>query len=158
MDFNKSNLGLVTPVSPKNGLPAEDAAPAGSDWDMEKMTIGPGKTIRPGSPNPMEVADWPSFELWMEELGRDAPEFRCPDGVAVDEEGRPELLPVLTDAASLASNLEELAPLLNWSVPACASYHQQTLLQYGERQVPVDKSLAPVLRALWAAGGRRQRR
>jgi hypothetical protein len=55
-DFSKPNMGLVTPMPPpKNGLPAEDAAPAGSDWDMEKMTIGPAKTIRPGSPNPMEV-------------------------------------------------------------------------------------------------------
>lgn len=61
-------------------------------------------------------ADWPSFALWMEELGQDAPEFGCPDGMAVDDEGRPELLPVLTDAASLASKLEELAPQLNWSV------------------------------------------
>jgi hypothetical protein len=53
VDFNPPNKGLVTPMSPpKNGLPAEDAAPAGSDWDMEKMTIGPAKTIRPGSPNP----------------------------------------------------------------------------------------------------------
>ena len=49
-------MGLVTPMSPpKNALPAEDDAPAGSDWDMEQMTIGPAKTIRPGSPNPMEV-------------------------------------------------------------------------------------------------------
>jgi hypothetical protein len=49
-------MGLVTPMSPpKDALPAEDAAPAGSDWDMEKMTIGPAKPHRPGSPNPMEV-------------------------------------------------------------------------------------------------------
>ena len=52
MDFNNPNVGLVTPMSPpKNALPAEDDEP----WDMEKMTIGPAKTIRPGSPNPMEV-------------------------------------------------------------------------------------------------------
>ena len=56
MDFNTPNMGLVTPMSPpKNVLPAEDDAPAGSDWDMERMTIGPAKSIRPGSPNPMEV-------------------------------------------------------------------------------------------------------
>ncbi len=56
MDFNgPPNTGLVTPISPPK-QPAEDDAPAGSDWDMERMTIGPAKNIRPGSPNPMEVA------------------------------------------------------------------------------------------------------
>ena len=54
MDFNTPNMGLLTPMPPPKH-PAEDDAPAGSDWDMEKMTIGPAKKIRPGSPNPMEV-------------------------------------------------------------------------------------------------------
>ncbi len=56
MDFSKPPHGLMTPMSPpKHALPAEDDAPAGSDWDMEQMTIGPAKNFRPGSPNPMEV-------------------------------------------------------------------------------------------------------
>ncbi len=47
-------MGLVTPMSPPK-QPAEDDAPAGSDWDMENMTIGTAKKMRPGSPNPMSV-------------------------------------------------------------------------------------------------------
>jgi hypothetical protein len=43
LDFNTPNMGLLTPMPPPKH-PAEDDAPAGSDWDMEKMTIGPARS------------------------------------------------------------------------------------------------------------------
>jgi len=52
MDFNRSNLGLVTPMLPPK-QPVEEDAPAGSDWDLEKMTIGPAKPLRPAAPSPI---------------------------------------------------------------------------------------------------------
>ena len=61
MDFNKPNLGPVTPMAtPKNAVPIDDAEP-GEDWLITDPVIGPSKHRRatPGSPStidPLSVA------------------------------------------------------------------------------------------------------
>ena len=96
------------------------------------------------------------------------PRHFLPDGSECDEEGYPIVPMTLPPDGSppLTSNppggvdirtgkmsqSETLAPLLHWSVPVCANFHPQSLLQYGDRRVPVDKNLAPVIAALWRAG------
>jgi hypothetical protein len=53
LDFSKPPRGLVAPMPPpKNVSPGDEDAPAGSDWDMEKMTIGPARPHRPAAPSP----------------------------------------------------------------------------------------------------------
>ena len=56
MDFNKPSRGLVTPYFPaKNGAPAAEDVPAGADWFVWDLTIGPADGGGRSAPNPMSI-------------------------------------------------------------------------------------------------------
>jgi hypothetical protein len=54
VDFSKSPHGLVTPYFPtKNSAPDDDDVPAGADWFVWDLTIGPADGGGRSAPNPM---------------------------------------------------------------------------------------------------------
>ena len=56
MDFNRPSRGLVRPYFPaKHAAPDDDDVPAGADWFVWDLTIGPADGGGRAAPNPMSI-------------------------------------------------------------------------------------------------------
>lgn len=58
MDFNKPSNGFSTPHFPeKHDAPDNGDGPAGADWFLWNLTLGPADSSGPSSPNPMSPSN-----------------------------------------------------------------------------------------------------